>query len=243
MLWPVKANTRDEAAAKAFGIRSVEECSCCVSPQQLKLSRSWSRQAARLCDKVTLPTFQGLWHTEAASHRCRAPDALLFSFTSSNPGRRSKQKEGKQECCLLFFFIRCTRRQWSGNKDVSSQRTVLFYIWSGFLLDSYWEGWGIATPSHSPQEGNLIRQILSEDALQSHLDAKKQQPGKQLQPSSSSSSWVTVVTGPTNPLTHLLDCYLALDSISWVWLGGDKGPLLRLWYRNERDRRHMFDSV
>lgn len=62
---------------------------------------------------------------------------------------------------------------------------------------------------HSPQEGNVIRQLLSEDALQGHLEATKSR--KQLP---FSSSWVTVVTGPTNPLTHLLDHYLALDSIS-----------------------------
>lgn len=56
-------------------------------------------------------------------------------------------------------------------------------------------------------------------------------PMKQLQPY---FSWVTVVTGFTNPLTHLLDCYLVLNSISWVWMGRDKWPLLRLWYPNER---------
>lgn len=60
---------------------------------------------------------------------------------------------------------------------------------------------------------------------------KQKNPRKQLQ---LSSSWVTVVTFPTNPLTHLLDRYLALDSISRVWLGRDKRPLLRLWYPNER---------
>lgn len=54
---------------------------------------------------------------------------------------------------------------------------------------------------------------------------------RQLQPY---FSLVTVVTGLSNPLAHLLDCYLVLDSISWVWLGRDKWPLLRLWYPNER---------
>lgn len=81
----------------------------------------------------------------------------------------------------------------------------------------------MAARSHSPQEGNIIRQILSGDALQSHLEATN--PRKQLP---LSSSWVTMVTGPTNLLTHLLDHYLAVDSISWVWLGSDKLPLLRL---------------
>lgn len=139
-------------------IRSVEECSCCVSPQQLKLSRSWSRQAAQLCDKVTLPTFQGLWQTEAANHRCRAPDALLSHHPAQNGGA-SKRKENKNVVFYfsnekLLVFIRCTRWQWPRNKDVSSQWTVLFYIWSHFLPDVYWEGWGIAARSRSPQEGN-----------------------------------------------------------------------------------------
>lgn len=69
----------------------------------------------------------------------------------------------------------------------------------------------------------------------SHLEATN--PRKQLQPSSSSSSSssrVTMVTGFTNPLTHSHDHYLALDLISWVWLGRDKLPLLGLWYPNER---------
>lgn len=82
----------------------------------------------------------------------------------------------------------------------------------------------------SPQEGSVIRRILSEDALQSRLETTN--PRKQLR--SFSSSWVTVVIDPTNPLTHLLDRDLDLDSISWAWLGRDKRPLLRLWYPNER---------
>lgn len=45
--------------------------------------------------------------------------------------------------------------------------------------------------------------------------------GRQLQ----SPSWVTVVTGVTNPLTHSRDGYLVPNSISQAWLWADKLPL------------------
>lgn len=128
------------------------------------------------------------------------------------------------------LFLRCTSWQWPGNKEVSSRCTVMFYIWSHFLLDADRERWGIVARSCLPQEGSVIWRILS-GMLFISVICRVTNPMKQLQPS---SSWVTVVTGPTNPLTHLLDRYLALDSISWVWLGRDKRPLLRLWYPNER---------
>lgn len=230
-------------------------------------SGPWSRQAPWLCVKVTFPTFQGLWPTEAASNRCREADALL----SHHPVQNRRAKEAKQECRTYkqkerelrmanqgrgggeqniirrriwkfhkvtesFFqiksslFLRCTSWQWPGNKEVSSRCTVMFYIWSHFLLDADRERWGIAARSCLPQEGSVIWRILS-GMLFISVICSVTNPMKQLQPS---SSWVTVVTGPTNPLTHLLDRYLALDSISWVWLGRDKRPLLRLWYPNER---------
>lgn len=112
-----------------------------------------------------------------------------------------------------------------GLKSVNSH--VLHLL--SFPVDTDWETWRIAAQIHSPQEEHVIGRILSENALQCHLQATN--PSKQLQ--CSSFSWVTVVTGSTNPLTHSLDFYLALDSISWVWLGRDKCPLLRLWYPNE----------
>lgn len=165
-----------------------------------------------------------------------------FAFTSPSPEQRSKgrktrmedaqaKREGGQngksrgetkrnneedrknhkvpEEVFSCLFVRYTSWQWSGNKEVSSQSAVMFYIWSHFLLDADWARWGIVAQSCLPQEGSVIRRILSRDVLQCHLEITNSM--KQLQPS---SSWVTVVTGPTNPLTHLLDCYLALDSIS-----------------------------
>lgn len=58
----------------------------------------------------------------------------------------------------------------SGDTEVSSQRAVMFYIWTHFLLNADWERWATATRRCPPQEGNLIRRILSRDALQSHLE-------------------------------------------------------------------------
>lgn len=58
----------------------------------------------------------------------------------------------------------------SGDTEVSSRRTVMFYIWTHFLLDADWERWATATRRCPPQEGSLISRILSRDALQSHLE-------------------------------------------------------------------------
>ena len=119
-----------------------------------------------------------------------------------------KQNKKKQVLIKIFFLIRYRIWQWPQNKEDLSQWTIMFYIKSHFLLNTDWERWGIVAQSHSPQEANVIRRISSKDVLQSHSEAKN--PRKQLE----SSSRVTVVIGPTNPLTHLLDCYQALDSIS-----------------------------
>lgn len=114
-------------------------------------------------------TFQGLWHTVLPQGRSRG--AKEGNHERGGGEREMKAERGRgwqivegnnrmiktiyerlaqwrsdpRPATVKFRFMVCIKyTSWPlpGNRKALSHRNVVFYIWSHFLLDADWEGWG-----------------------------------------------------------------------------------------------------
>lgn len=168
----------------ASGSENFQERSCCVSPQQPIFQ---GPDLGRPYD-FALPTFQGLWQTQAASACCREPDAPLphhpihsggvntrrTTYKQDKRGRKENKGEGGYEgdgqtqqlsffsLIKSFLFSSDTRADnglAAGRSHVSEPSPFPSALISCLMQIRRDEGW-----RRSPQEGSVIGRILSEDA-------------------------------------------------------------------------------